>query len=132
MGEKKLEAMSKAWLESSVPLATVIHRPPLLHFDEPSQVSPCECREVLRRDHPSEGWKARLAFSRPTHVVVGGVCDENFAHQSFGDSIASRVSVKDIRQKYKRNVSFESTNLTDGTTVEYKGAEGMEAITMGH
>ncbi|MCF0179081.1 MAG: ABC transporter ATP-binding protein [Bacteroidales bacterium] len=119
---KNLEALSKGMAQKVQFIATVIHRPPLLIFDEPfSGFDPVNAdilkQEILRlRDEGSV-----VLFSTHNMSSVEEVCEEisliNHAE------IVLQGKVKDIQNKYKKGI-FE-VNLTDGTTFEYKVPEGM-------
>ena len=119
---KKLEALSKGMAQKVQFIATVIHRPPLLIFDEPfSGFDPVNA-EILKKEIirlKDEG--SVVLFSTHNMSSVEEVCDEiSLINHS---EIVLQGKVKDIRQKYKKGI-FE-VNLTDGTTFEYKVPEGM-------
>ena len=119
---KKLEALSKGMAQKVQFIATVIHRPPLLIFDEPfSGFDPVNAdilkQEILRLRN--EG--AVVLFSTHNMSSVEEVCEEiSLINHS---EIVLQGKVKDIRNKYKKGI-FE-VNLTDGTHFEYKVPEGM-------
>ena len=103
-------------------IATVIHRPPLLIFDEPFSGFDAVNAEILKKEIirlKDEG--SVVLFSTHNMSSVEEVCDEiSLINHS---EIVLQGKVKDIRQKYKKGI-FE-VNLTDGTTFEYKVPEGM-------
>ena len=119
---KKIEALSKGMAQKVQFIATVIHRPKLLIFDEPfSGFDPVNA-EILKKEIirlKDEG--SVVLFSTHNMSSVEEVCDEiSLINHS---EIVLQGKVKDIRQKYKKGI-FE-VNLTDGTTFEYKVPEGM-------
>ncbi|MCF0189464.1 MAG: ABC transporter ATP-binding protein [Bacteroidaceae bacterium] len=119
---KKLEALSKGMAQKVQFIATVIHRPPLLIFDEPfSGFDPVNAeilkREILRlRDEGSA-----ILFSTHNMASVEEVCEEISLINHAEIVLQGRLG--EIRERYKRGV-FE-VNLKDGTSMEYKVPEGM-------
>ena len=119
---KKLEALSKGMAQKVQFIATVIHRPPLLIFDEPfSGFDPVNAdilkQEILRLKNDG----AVVLFSTHNMSSVEEVCEEiSLINHS---EIELQGKVKDIRNQYKKGI-FE-VNLTDGTSFEYKVPEGM-------
>lgn len=119
---KKLEALSKGMAQKVQFIATVIHRPPLLIFDEPfSGFDPVNAdilkQEILRLKNDG----AVVLFSTHNMSSVEEVCEEiSLINHS---EIVLQGKVKDIRNQYKKGI-FE-VNLTDGTSFEYKVPEGM-------
>ena len=119
--DKKLEQLSKGMAQKVQFISTVIHRPPLLIFDEPfSGFDPLNAdilkREILRlRD---EG--AAILFSTHNMSSVEEICEEitlvNHAH------VVLQGKVMDIRQQYKKNI-FEVTTVA-GETFNYTLKEG--------
>ena len=119
--DKKLEQLSKGMAQKVQFISTVIHRPPLLIFDEPfSGFDPLNAdilkREILRlRD---EG--AAILFSTHNMSSVEEICEEitlvNHAH------VVLQGKVMDIRQQYKKNI-FEVTTVA-GETFNYTLNEG--------
>lgn len=119
---KKLEALSKGMAQKVQFIATVIHRPPLLIFDEPfSGFDPVNAeqlkQEILRlRDEGST-----ILFSTHNMASVEEICEEiSLINHS---QIVLQGKVRDIRNQYKKGI-FE-VNLADGTNFEYKVPEGM-------
>lgn len=119
---KKLEALSKGMAQKVQFIATVIHRPPLLIFDEPfSGFDPVNAdilkQEILRLKNDG----AVVLFSTHNMSSVEEVCEEiSLINHS---EIVLQGKVKDIRNQYKKGI-FE-VNLTDGTSFEYKVPDGM-------
>ena len=119
--DKKLEQLSKGMAQKVQFISTVIHRPPLLIFDEPfSGFDPLNADilkgEILRlRD---EG--AAILFSTHNMSSVEEICEEitlvNHA------KVILQGKVMDIRQQYKKNVFEVST--VDGKTFSYMLADG--------
>ncbi len=122
--DKKLEQLSKGMAQKVQFISTVIHRPPLLIFDEPfSGFDPLNAdilkREILRlRD---EG--AAILFSTHNMSSVEEICQEitlvNHA------KVVLQGKVMDIRQQYKKNI-FEVTTV-GGETFHYSLKEGESA-----
>ncbi len=119
---KKLEALSKGMAQKVQFIATVIHRPPLLIFDEPfSGFDPVNAdqlkQEILRLRE--EG--STILFSTHNMASVEEICEEiSLINHS---QIVLQGKVRDIRNQYKKGI-FE-VNLADGTNFEYKVPEGM-------
>ena len=119
--DKKLEQLSKGMAQKVQFITTVLHRPPLLIFDEPfSGFDPLNAdilkREILRlRD---EG--AAILFSTHNMSSVEEICQEitliNHA------KVVLQGKVSDIRQQFKKNV-LEVTTL-DGQSFNYSLQEG--------
>ncbi len=119
--DKKLEQLSKGMAQKVQFIATVIHRPSLLVFDEPfSGFDPLNAdvlkREILRlRD---EG--AAILFSTHNMSSVEEICQEitliNHAR------VVLQGHVGDIRQHYKKHLMKVTT--TDGRTFDYTLREG--------
>ncbi len=119
--DKKLEQLSKGMAQKVQFIATVIHRPSLLVFDEPfSGFDPLNAdvlkREILRlRD---EG--AAILFSTHNMSSVEEICQEitlvNHAR------VVLQGNVGDIRQQYKKHLMKVTT--TDGRTFDYILREG--------
>ena len=120
--DKKIEQLSKGMAQKVQFISTVIHRPPLLIFDEPfSGFDPVNAeqlkREILRlRD---EG--AAILFSTHNMSSVEEVCQEisliNHAE------VVLQGSVEDIRRRYRSHLY--QVQLEDGTTFDYKLPEGV-------
>ena len=119
--DKKVEQLSKGMAQKVQFITTVLHRPPLLIFDEPfSGFDPLNAdilkREILRlRD---EG--AAILFSTHNMSSVEEICEEitliNHA------KVVLQGRVWDIRQQFKQNV-LEVTTV-DGKSFNYTLKEG--------
>lgn len=126
---KKVEALSKGMAQKVQFIATVIHRPPLLIFDEPfSGFDPVNA-ELLKNEIiklRDEG--ASILFSTHNMSSVEEVCDEiSLINHS---EIVLQGEVKEIRQRFKKGIF--KVYLTDGTSFQYNVPEGMsnhDAIT---
>lgn len=120
--DKKIEQLSKGMAQKVQFISTVIHRPPLLIFDEPfSGFDPVNAeqlkREILRlRD---EG--AAILFSTHNMSSVEEVCQEisliNHAE------VVLQGTVDDIRRRYRSHLY--KVQLEDGTSFDYQLPEGM-------
>lgn len=114
---KKVEQLSKGMAQKVQFIATVIHRPPLLIFDEPfSGFDPVNAeqlkQEILRlRD---EG--AAILFSTHNMSSVEEVCQEitliNHAE------VVLQGSVEEIRRRYRSHTY--RVQLEDGTSFDYQ------------
>lgn len=127
--QKKVEQLSKGMAQKVQFITTVIHRPPLLIFDEPfSGFDPVNAeqlkREILRlRD---EG--AAILFSTHNMSSVEEVCQEisliNHAE------VVLQGSVEEIRRRYRSHQY--KVQLEDGSEFDYQLPEGLslhDAIT---
>lgn len=114
--KKKVEQLSKGMAQKVQFITTVIHRPPLLIFDEPfSGFDPVNAdqlkREILRlRD---EG--AAILFSTHNMSSVEEVCQE-ITLINHGKAVL-QGKVEDVRQRFKKNVLEVTT--TDGQRFDY-------------
>ena len=118
---KKLEQLSKGMAQKVQFISTVIHRPPLLIFDEPfSGFDPVNAdilkREILRlRD---EG--AAILFSTHNMSSVEEICEQitliNHA------KVVLQGEVNRIRQQFKKNILEVTT--ADGQSFNYSLQEG--------
>lgn len=120
--DKKVEQLSKGMAQKVQFIATVIHRPPLLIFDEPfSGFDPVNTeqlkREILRlRD---EG--AAILFSTHNMSSVEEVCQEiSLINHS---EVVLQGRVDDIRHKYRTH-QFR-VQLEDGQEFDYQLPKGM-------
>lgn len=127
--QKKIEQLSKGMAQKVQFITTVIHRPPLLIFDEPfSGFDPVNAeqlkREILRlRD---EG--AAILFSTHNMSSVEEVCQEisliNHAE------VVLQGSVEEIRRRYRSHLY--KVQLEDGQEFDYQLPDGQslhDAIT---
>lgn len=120
--DKKLEQLSKGMAQKVQFIATVIHRPPLLIFDEPfSGFDPVNAeqlkKEILRlRD---EG--AAILFSTHNMSSVEEVCEQitliNHAR------VILEGQVKEVRQRFKKYVW--QVHLADGSHFDYRLPAGL-------
>ena len=118
---KKLEQLSKGMAQKVQFISTVIHRPPLLIFDEPfSGFDPVNAdilkREILRlRD---EG--AAILFSTHNMSSVEEICEQitliNHA------KVVLQGEVNQIRQQFKKNILEVTT--ADGQSFNYSLQSG--------
>ncbi len=119
---KKVEQLSKGMAQKVQFIATVIHRPPLLIFDEPfSGFDPVNAeqlkQEILRlRD---EG--AAILFSTHNMSSVEEICQEitliNHAE------VVLQGSVEEIRRRYRSHTY--RVQLEDGTSFDYQLPAGV-------
>ena len=114
--DKKIEQLSKGMAQKVQFIGTVIHRPPLLIFDEPfSGFDPVNAdqlkREILRlRD---EG--AAILFSTHNMSSVEEVCQEiTLINRS---RVVLQGKVSDVRQQFKKNILQVTT--ADGQEFNY-------------
>lgn len=119
--KKKVEQLSKGMAQKVQFISTVIHRPPLLIFDEPfSGFDPVNAdqlkREILRlRD---DG--AAILFSTHNMSSVEEVCEEITLINHSKAVLQGRV--EDVRQRFKKNILEVTT--ADGQRFDYRLAEG--------
>lgn len=119
--DKKLEQLSKGMAQKVQFITTVLHRPPLMIFDEPfSGFDPVNAdqlkKEILRlRD---EG--AAILFSTHNMSSVEEICEEitliNHA------KVVLQGKVSDVRQQFKKNILEVTT--ADGQAFTYSVQEG--------
>lgn len=115
--KKKVEQLSKGMAQKVQFITTVIHRPPLLIFDEPfSGFDPVNAdqlkREILRlRD---EG--AAILFSTHNMSSVEEVCQEiTLINHS---KAVLQGKVEEVRQRFKKNILEVTT--ADGQRFDYR------------
>lgn len=119
--DKKVEQLSKGMAQKAQFIATVIHRPPLLIFDEPfSGFDPVNAdqlkQEILRlRD---EG--AAILFSTHNMGSVEEVCQQ-ITLINHSEAVLSG-SVSDVRQRFKKGIL--EVNTASGETFNYSLKEG--------
>lgn len=115
--KKKVEQLSKGMAQKVQFITNVIHRPPLLIFDEPfSGFDPVNAdqlkREILRlRD---EG--AAILFSTHNMSSVEEVCQEITLINHSKAVLQGKVD--EVRQRFKKNILEVTT--TDGQRFEYR------------
>lgn len=107
---KKLEALSKGMAQKVQFIATVLHRPKLLIFDEPfSGFDPVNA-ELLKQEIIALGKEgATILFSTHNMASVEEVCEEITLINHAKVVLQGRVS--DIRQQYKKHLY--SIQVTD-------------------
>jgi len=114
--DKKLEQLSKGMAQKVQFITTVMHRPPLMIFDEPfSGFDPVNAdllkQEIIRLK--DEG--AAILFSTHNMSSVEEVCQEITLINHAKAVLQGKVS--DIRQKFKKNILEVSTS--DGQAFNY-------------
>lgn len=119
--DKKVEQLSKGMAQKAQFIATVIHRPPLLIFDEPfSGFDPVNAdqlkQEILRlRD---EG--AAILFSTHNMGSVEEVCQQ-ITLINHSEAVLSGT-VSEVRQRFKKGIL--EVNTADGQRFNYSLKEG--------
>lgn len=118
--DKKVEQLSKGMAQKAQFIATVIHRPPLLIFDEPfSGFDPVNAdqlkQEILRLRN--EG--AAILFSTHNMSSVEEVCQEITLINHSEAVLQGKVT--DVRQRFKKGILQVST--ADGQEFDYNLAE---------
>lgn len=119
--DKKLEQLSKGMAQKVQFITTVIHRPPLMIFDEPfSGFDPVNAdllkQQILRlRD---EG--AAILFSTHNMSSVEEVCQEITLINHAKAVLQGKVS--EVRQRFKKNILEVTT--ADGAAFNYNLKEG--------
>jgi len=119
--DKKLEQLSKGMAQKVQFITTVMHRPPLMIFDEPfSGFDPVNAdllkQEILRLKE--EG--AAILFSTHNMGSVEEVCQEITLINHAKAVLQGKVS--DIRQQFKKNILEVTT--ADGQAFNYNLKEG--------
>lgn len=119
--DKKLEQLSKGMAQKVQFITTVLHRPPLMIFDEPfSGFDPVNAdalkQEILRLKQ--EG--AAILFSTHNMSSVEEICEEITLINHAKVVLQGRVS--DVRQQFKKNI-LEVTTV-DGQAFNYTLKEG--------
>lgn len=119
--DKKVEQLSKGMAQKAQFIATVIHRPPLLIFDEPfSGFDPVNAdqlkQEILRlRD---EG--AAILFSTHNMGSVEEICQQ-ITLINHSEAVLSGT-VHEVRQRFKKGIL--QVNTADGQSFDYTLKEG--------
>ena len=127
--DKKVEQLSKGMAQKVQFITTVIHRPPLLIFDEPfSGFDPVNAEQLKREIIRLKEEGAAILFSTHNMSSVEEVCQEisliNHAQ------VVLQGSVEEVRRQYRSHLY--QVLLEDGTYFDYQLPEGMsvrEAIT---
>ena len=120
--DKKIEQLSKGMAQKVQFISTVIHRPPLLIFDEPfSGFDPVNAEQLKREIRRLRDEGAAILFSTHNMSSVEEVCQEisliNHAE------VVLQGTVDDIRRRYRSHLY--KVQLEDGTTFDYKLPEGV-------
>jgi ABC-2 type transport system ATP-binding protein len=114
--DKKLEALSKGMAQKVQFIATVLHRPPLLIFDEPfSGFDPVNAEQLKREILRLKEEGATILFSTHNMASVEEVCTEISLIDHAEVVLQGRVS--DIRHRYKKNMlqfSYQPTAADAG------------------
>jgi len=100
---KKVEALSKGMQQKVQFIGTVIHRPPLLIFDEPfSGFDPVNAEQLKQEILSLRDQGSTILFSTHNMESVEAVCQQitliNHAH------VVLQGSVDEVKQRYKKNV----------------------------
>ncbi|MBQ0119567.1 MAG: ATP-binding cassette domain-containing protein [Bacteroidales bacterium] len=101
--DKKLEALSKGMQQKVQFIATVIHRPQLLIFDEPfSGFDPVNAEQLKQEILALRDGGATILFSTHNMESVEAVCEQiTLINQS---RVVLQGSVDEIRHAYKKNI----------------------------
>jgi len=100
---KKVETLSKGMQQKVQFIGTVIHRPPLLIFDEPfSGFDPVNAEQLKQEILALRDQGSTILFSTHNMESVEAVCQQitliNHAH------VVLQGSVDEVKQRYKKNV----------------------------
>lgn len=120
--DKKVEQLSKGMAQKVQFITTVIHRPPLLIFDEPfSGFDPVNAEQLKREILRLKEEGAAILFSTHNMSSVEEICQEisliNHAE------VVLQGRVEDIRRRY-RSHQFRVTT-EDGQSFDYQLPEGL-------
>lgn len=120
--DKKVEQLSKGMAQKVQFITTVIHRPPLLIFDEPfSGFDPVNAEQLKREIIRLKEEGAAILFSTHNMSSVEEVCQEisliNHAE------VVLQGRVEDIRRQYRTH-QFQ-VSLEDGSSFDYHLPEGL-------
>ncbi len=120
--DKKVEQLSKGMAQKVQFIATVIHRPPLLIFDEPfSGFDPVNTEQLKREILRLRDDGASIIFSTHNMSSVEEVCQEiSLINHS---EVVLQGRVDEIRHKYRTH-QFR-IQLEDGQEFSYQLAKGM-------
>jgi ABC-2 type transport system ATP-binding protein len=101
--DKKLEALSKGMAQKVQFIATVLHRPKLLIFDEPfSGFDPVNAEQLKQEILRLSGEGATILFSTHNMASVEEICSEISLIDHAEVVLQGRV--QDIRRRFKKNV----------------------------
>ncbi|MBQ0056845.1 MAG: ATP-binding cassette domain-containing protein [Bacteroidales bacterium] len=114
--DKKIEQLSKGMAQKVQFICTVIHRPPLLIFDEPfSGFDPLNADQLKREILRLRDKGAAILFSTHNMSSVEEVCQEiTLINKS---RVVLQGTVGDVRQMFKKNVLEVTT--ADGQSFNY-------------
>lgn len=120
--DKKVEQLSKGMAQKVQFIATVIHRPPLLIFDEPfSGFDPVNTEQLKREIIRLKDEGASIIFSTHNMSSVEEVCQEiSLINHS---EVVLQGRVDEIRHKYRTH-QFR-IQLEDGQEFDYQLPKGM-------
>ena len=120
--DKKVEQLSKGMAQKVQFIATVIHRPPLLIFDEPfSGFDPVNTEQLTREILRLRDEGAAILFSTHNMSSVEEVCQEiSLINHS---EVVLQGRVDEIRHKYRTH-QFR-VQLEDGQEFDYQLPKGM-------
>lgn len=127
--DKKIEQLSKGMAQKVQFITTVIHRPPLLIFDEPfSGFDPINAEQLKQEIIRLRDEGAAILFSTHNMSSVEEVC-QHITLINHGRVILEG-EVDEVRQRFKKNIW--NVDLADGTHFEYQLPAGLsthDAIT---
>lgn len=120
--DKKVEQLSKGMAQKVQFITTVIHRPPLLIFDEPfSGFDPVNAEQLKREILRLKEEGAAILFSTHNMSSVEEICQEiSLINHS---EVVLQGRVDDIRRQY-RSHQFRVTT-EDGQSFDYRLPEGL-------
>ncbi|MCQ2287859.1 MAG: ATP-binding cassette domain-containing protein [Muribaculaceae bacterium] len=102
-GDKKLEALSKGMAQKVQFIATVIHRPQLLIFDEPfSGFDPVNAEMLKKEIMALRDGGATILFSTHNMASVEALCEQITLINN--SKVVLQGQVAAIRQLYKKNI----------------------------
>lgn len=110
--DKKLETLSKGMAQKVQFIATVIHRPQLLIFDEPfSGFDPVNAEQLKREILALRDGGATILFSTHNMESVEAVCEQiSLINQS---RVVLQGNVDEIRRSHKKNIMAVSLDGDD-------------------
>lgn len=120
--DKKVEQLSKGMAQKVQFISTVIHRPPLLIFDEPfSGFDPVNAEQLKSEIMRLRDEGAAILFSTHNMSSVEEVCKQItlISHSR----VVLQGEVSEIRQRFKSNIFH--LQLADGSSLDYQLPEGM-------
>lgn len=120
--DKKVEQLSKGMAQKVQFISTVIHRPPLLIFDEPfSGFDPVNAEQLKSEIMRLRDEGAAILFSTHNMSSVEEVCKQItlISHSR----VVLQGEVSEIRQRFKSNIFH--LQLADGSSLDYQLPEDM-------